>query len=90
MVSPDGAGPARLSTIDSFQTGSVTIGVVAEVPQFPIMNFHGKMWQNVSTCDKTWQKRAHLKQNTAKSLRGKGFVALLLQNLFVPTPSGSQ
>ena len=45
----------------------MTNGVNTEVPQFPIMNVHGKMRQNVATC-------AHLKQHMATR---RGFVALL-------------
>ena len=56
--------------------GVGTNGVVAEVPQFPLMIFHGKMfatydniWQHVTTCDNILQNvatRAQSKRNLTK------------------------
>ena len=63
--------------------------VVAEVPQFPIVNFHGNMWQNVAMYDEMWQSVAtcaHVKQDITKC---KGFTGPSVKNPFVPTTSGS-
>ena len=56
------------SGLDGFQAGLGTNGVVAEVPQFPLINFHGKMWANhdniwqyVTTCDKQYNMWQHVR-----------------------------
>ena len=44
--------------------GVGTNGVVTEVPQFPLMNFHRKMWAKFDRICSTGAKCAHLKQMT--------------------------
>ena len=53
-----------VSRIDSFRRGLGTNGAVAGVPQFPLVNFCGKMWQHVATCahfKQTWQHARDLR-----------------------------
>ena len=92
MRKPSPLAPNLLPAVAFFSTASRgfgTSGVVAEVPQFPLLNFLGKVWvkydniwQRVATCGKLlgcWMcqnmaRCAHLKQYVATCV---GFVALL-------------
>ena len=55
-ASPAGVCFANASVLTAFRTN----GVVTEVPQFPIINFHGTMWQ---ACGSMRQHARHLQQN---------------------------
>ena len=45
-----------------------TNGVLKEVPQFPIVDVHGKMWQRVVECMAVESKRAHYTTSMAKCM----------------------
>ena len=78
----------RAEEFDSFQTGSRTNRVVAEVPRLPLINLHGKLWQHVAKYSKMWQTvRTQNKQHMAKDV---GDLWPFWRNTFVLTPSGSR
>ena len=71
--------------------GFGTSGVVAEVPRFPLMDFHGKnvgkAWKHVAACGKVW-RIVRTESNIWPPVRG--LWPFCENPVFVPTLSGSR